>query len=614
MAVTARRSPQRKVSEMSIDSRETSTAKASTPGLDLRNAIPRITLDRLVPPELLDAEPATVLRARLLVLYSIVVLTAPTLFALIYLYDQMPDVAATMGAAAILGALTTPVMWWSRSMVVAGNYAALTFAAANSIALLQMSGQDAGSFYWLGATPVFAAFLAGPRWGVLWLGISSAVATTIAWLSSRGILGQENHLPSPFNDLMGVLTLSALMLTLALIYERAKDRTLGQLVQAARELDAARAKAEAATRARTAFVAHMSHEIRTPMNGVLGMADLLLGRELSVQARSDAQVILDSSRALVEIIDDILDFAKADAGHLTLQPRPTDLRELLRSAVTLLSERARTAQLRVTVQVDPSVPPWLQVDSGRFRQILLNLLGNAIKFTPTGSIDVRAQWTADRLQVQVADTGIGISQAEITRLFQPFQQLDGTTTRQYGGTGLGLVICRQLVQAMGGEISVQSGVGHGSIFSFDIEAKQAALSPPMAPGSVTPVGRAPAVLRVLVVEDNAVNRLVARRMLERLGHQVSEAEGGEQALEMTARCQFDLVLMDCQMPGMDGFSATRALRLRPGTDGQVTVIALTASAQAEDRQRCLDAGMNGFLAKPLDPAALAYAIATLGKS
>ncbi|MBI5608681.1 MAG: response regulator [Deltaproteobacteria bacterium] len=565
----------------------------------------RLLPDRLLPPSIRAGDPAVRLRAELLVLYSAVVLTVPMLFAAVYLHDGLPYVAGNLAITATLGSCSMLVLWKSRSMTVAGNYAVATFAISNLITLVQLAGEDIGSMYWLGTAPILASFLAGRRSGMVWLVLTAVAVVTVGALSSAGRLGTLSQPPSQLNDVLGAVVLSALLLSLSLIYERSKDHSLGQLQATAAELDRARARAEAATDARTAFLAHMSHEIRTPMNGVIGMADVMLTDDLPPNVRGQLRIILESSRALVAIIDDILDFAKADAGHLTLVERPTEVRAVVAATTTLLAERARAAHLTIDVHVADSVPPSLLLDAGRLRQVVINLVSNAIKFTRIGGVKVAAAWSQDRLAVAVSDTGIGIAAADMHQLFSPFRQVDAKQNREFGGTGLGLVICKQIVEAMGGQLHVQSEVGVGTTFRFEVNAPlapQSEMAPRRAASQSLPVMQP---CRVLLVEDNAVNCVVAQRMLQRLGHQVVTAEAGDTAVDLASSQDFDLILMDCHMPGVDGLTATRMIRALDGPRGRVPVVALTASALAEDRERCQQAGMTGFLAKPLEVRALA---------
>lgn len=399
------------------------------------------------------------------------------------------------------------------------------------------------------------------------------------------------------------------------------------------ELRAAKEAAEAASKAKSEFLANMSHEIRTPMNGVLGTAELLLNSPLTDKQRHLASTVHRSGRTLLAIINDILDFSKIEAGKLDLECVGFDLTQLLDESLELFMEAARRKGLRLTQQIDERVPRYLQGDPIRLRQILMNLLSNAMKFTEAGGISLTADYvsgtpTHTQLRISVTDTGIGIPPAAKLRIFDAFAQADGSTTRRYGGTGLGLSIAKQLVGLMGGAITVESEPGRGSTFSFTaqfelqplgVEAATGLTSYPQLPkpqftlehayGPSQPLpssagpesqhaGHSPA--RILVAEDSPVNREVAGGMLELLGYQAEMAENGRQAMELAARTHFDLVLMDCQMPEMDGLTATGEIRRHEAASGQqrLTIIALTANAMQGDREQCLAAGMDDYLTKP----------------
>jgi signal transduction histidine kinase/ActR/RegA family two-component response regulator len=416
---------------------------------------------------------------------------------------------------------------------------------------------------------------------------------------------------------------------------RHRDRVIqARLAEAKHQAEVQALRAEAASKAKSEFLAMMSHEIRTPMNGVLGFANLLLETPLNVEQREFVQTVQSSGEALLTIINDVLDYSKIEAGRMTVEQIDFDLRSVCDEVRAILQAAVAERGLVMSLAYDATLPQFIKGDPVRIRQVLLNLASNAVKFTERGTVRVEvSRLDAGQFKISVSDSGIGIAAEQFDRLFRRFTQADSSTTRRYGGTGLGLAISKTLVELMGGTIGAQSEPGTGSTFWVTLplvasptqtESKTTALeavplllsavaepvaAPAVAPSTLGAAG--PSIGRLLLVEDNFVNERVAVYMLTKLGAHVDVAKHGREAIDILSKSGYDLVLMDCQMPEMDGFEATRIIRDRTSAvlDHEVPVIAMTANAFPEDRARALACGMNDFLSKPVDRSVLASMLA-----
>ncbi len=543
-------------------------------------------------------------RSRLLVAICATVLFWGPLYAALFQRAGLPGLALAAILCASAIALAPLVLRWSGSLALAGNLLAASLFVVVTSYSLAMGGLLTRGALW---HPVFAIAgfaIAGRRSGLFWT--SMAVAELIVFYGMEG----AGWMPPPALPEAAALDIALasdvglvlVVLTFTLVFESEKNHALDALRAANQQLALARDAAHAASETKSRFLANMSHEIRTPMNGVLGMSELLLQRPLEAEDRHRAGTIHRSARALLNLLNDILDLSKLEAGHVVIEEIPADPRQVVGDVVDLLSQTAQEKGLCLVHDLDPALPPIVRMDPLRVRQLLLNLVGNAIKFTEKGEVRVRVRALGPGrdllfLHFEIQDTGIGIDAAALDTIFDSFTQADPSTTRRYGGTGLGLAICEQLVTQMGGELGVESERGEGATFWFRVPVQVAGEEPAAPQRSLTPLAG-----RVLLAEDNLVNRELASAMLEQLALQVVVVEDGVEALAAMDRETFDLVLTDCQMPRLDGYELARRIREleREGPSRRMPVIALTAGATEQERKSCLEAGMDDHLAKPFD--------------
>ncbi len=569
-------------------------------------------IDFFVPAKYAD-HPDLLWRARLLIITAWLGCAWGPFFAPVHYYlADSPQAAVALLVAGGLAAGIPLLLLTTGSLILAGNALFAVLYGIVLVVTLARGGFPVSGLMWSIAIPMLAIFLLNYRSALAWLLLVGLKYSVLGILVARGAMPIRMSTQAQLViDVLGLLTFLLLLVSIGWTYETQRSRAL--------------AAAEAAGRAKTDFLARMSHEIRTPMNGVVGIAGLLLATEQTPRQVHYTETIRRSGNALLRILNEILDFSKIDAGKMELEREPFELRRELEQIRALFVPSAEEKGLELGFEIAPEVPERVLGDSGRLRQILINLISNGLKFTQEGRVKVevelgrvgqkgsegRPAGELHRLCFTVSDTGVGIEPVALPTILDPFTQAEESSARQFEGTGLGLAICRHLSEMMGGSLEVESRVGEGSRFSFSVLLE--AVDPDQQPVENEP--SAPILDagpfqngRILVAEDNPINQEVTSFMLESLGYRVEIAANGEKVLQALDRESYDLVLMDCQMPNMDGYETTRRIRDRPEL-ATLPILAMTANAMAEDRERCLAVGMNDYVAKPVQPEELAAAIA-----
>jgi signal transduction histidine kinase/CheY-like chemotaxis protein len=490
------------------------------------------------------------------------------------------------------------------------------------IASVLTGGTASVASWFFGVVPMAVVFFISVRATLAWMLLCMGMVLLLWAVEGRWVDGMPHHPEPPVLQVAAHLTLILFSTALAVAARLVHDdylhrlaKSLGALQQAKREAELARAEAEAASRAKSEFLAVMSHEIRTPLNGVIGLTQLMLKGPWDESKTHYLGLVAQSGETLLHLVNNLLDFSKIEAGQLELENVAFDPRQVADEALQLMKEVGRGKGLALTSEL--YLPPVVSGDPARLSQILLNLLSNAVKFTPQGSVTLRAFTLARTgwLRFEVADTGIGIAPVAQARLFQPFVQADSSMTRRFGGSGLGLSICKHLCAAMGGTLGLESRSGAGSTFWLELPLPEAVPAPEAeAIAAGADAARPFAGARVLLAEDNPVNQTVARGMLRHFGIEADIVADGQAAVEAVLARRYDLVLMDCNMPLMDGYTACRVIRAQEGgsrargeahpAEPYLPVVAMTAAAGEDDRTRCLEAGMDDYLPKPVRMAEL----------
>ncbi|MCB9679980.1 MAG: response regulator [Alphaproteobacteria bacterium] len=560
-------------------------------------------LDAFLPPRVASQPSQERTRARSLIMATLGVVVIGLASALIALpHGTSPQLLACGGAA--LGFALVPLSYRiSGSYQLAAWFFVVLAMGVAGTAIPATGGLYSPFTYWLPMLPAIVLVVLDYRAAVASVFFVFGLAFVLVGAHGQGVLPPTLALDLYPSDIARVLLFSSLFF-LAVSY--ARERALADVQAQQGAQTRARARAEAASRAKSSILASVSHELRTPMTGILGLTDLLADSHLDDDQREWVRTIHKTGNALLALLDDLLDTARLEAGRFTLKERAFRPSDLVEQVISLFRPRAKGKGLSLHLDLDANVPAKVRGDPARLRQVLINLVGNALKFTDTGGVVVRIRYDGAWFVFEITDTGVGIPEDRLTDVFAPFVRAETGAASTAGGVGLGLSIARLLVEAMQGDISVQSEVGVGTVFTvrLPLEVVEDDIPTTDIPGSHELRGPG---LRVLVAEDNAVNRMVLSTMLERMGHSVRVAHNGDEVLPAARAHMPDVVFMDMRMPVVDGLEATRRLRADPRFD-RIRIVALTANAFDEDRQACIDAGMDAFLTKPITRAELLAAL------